>query len=125
MTRTAFRPTQEQRNNVEAMIGFGIREGDVCKLIINHQTGKPISEPTLRKHFPREIETGQLKANTKVGQTLFQIATECPDMRARMTACIFWMKTRAGWRETSVLQHEGVKDGNPIIIHIDPEDADL
>jgi hypothetical protein len=35
------------------------------------------------------------------------------DGRARVAAAIFYAKTQMGWRETTVLQHEG-KDGGPI-----------
>src|SRR5579884_3565593 len=46
------------------------------------------------------------------------------DPRARVTAQIFWLKTRAGWKETTLNEHTG-KDGRPIVIRISPEDADL
>jgi hypothetical protein len=51
----AFQPTQEQRDNVEAMIGFGITEAETCCLVKNPETGKPIDEKTLRKYFKAEI----------------------------------------------------------------------
>jgi hypothetical protein len=42
MSRRAFNPTAEQRGNVEAMIGYGIPEAEICNLIKNPATGKPI-----------------------------------------------------------------------------------
>jgi hypothetical protein len=53
MSRRAFNPTAEQRGNVEAMIGYAIAEADICLLIKNPATGKPIDLATLRKAFRR------------------------------------------------------------------------
>jgi hypothetical protein len=30
----------------------------ICQLVVNPQTGKPLDEGTLKKHFPREIAVG-------------------------------------------------------------------
>jgi len=43
MSRRTFNPTAEQRGNVEAMIGYGIPETEICLLIKNPATGKPIN----------------------------------------------------------------------------------
>jgi hypothetical protein len=99
--RPAFRPTDEQRRQVEAMVGFGIPEDQLCLLIINPQTNKPIDEKTLRRHFRDEIDRGQVKANAAVAQSLYRAATS-----GNVTAQIFWMKTRVGWKETTVLEHD-------------------
>ena len=53
---------------------------------------------TLRRHYRAELDTGQIKATAKVAEFLFRKATtEGPQC---VTAAIFWMKTRGGWRET-------------------------
>jgi hypothetical protein len=54
-----FAPTVDQRGNVEAMTGFGISQEEICRLIKNPETGKPIDKKTLELHFADEIETGQ------------------------------------------------------------------
>ncbi len=108
-----FIPTQEQRQNVEAMVGFGIPQTDICLLIRNRETGKPIDKTTLELHFADEIATGATKANAKVASSLFKDATECPDHRARVAASTFWLRMRSGWKDTSVVEHTG-KDGGPI-----------
>ena len=61
-----FVPTAEQRQNVEAMTGFGIALGDIARLIKNPATGKPLDLKTLHKHFADEIVTGQTKAVAEV-----------------------------------------------------------
>jgi hypothetical protein len=99
-----FKPTTEQRNTVEAMIGFGIPEREICKLIKNRETGRPIAEKTLRQAFAAEIDTGQTKANAQVGKIIYATITGTAggikDDRARIQAALFWAKMRMGWKET-------------------------
>jgi hypothetical protein len=40
------------------------------------------------------------------------------DERARVTAAIFWMKTRGGWSETTTHKHTGAANGNPIEVEV-------
>jgi len=46
-----------------------------------------------------------VKANAKVAENLFRKATG--DGREAVIAAIFWMKTRAQWKETSVTELAG------------------
>jgi hypothetical protein len=36
---TKFAPTADQRGNVEAMTGFGISQEEICRVVINSETG--------------------------------------------------------------------------------------
>lgn len=100
--RKPFVPTPDQRAMVKAMIGYGIPEDEICLTVINPTSKKPISPHTIRKYFREEIDTGTITANAKVAQSLFRKATsEGPQS---VTACIFWLKTRAKWKETHALE---------------------
>jgi hypothetical protein len=57
-----------------------------------------IDAKTLRKHYREELDTGQIKATAKVAESLFRKATT--DGSQSVTAAIFWLKTRGGWRES-------------------------
>ena len=57
-----------------------------------------IDAKTLRKHYREELDTGRIKATAKVAESLFRKATG--DGSQSVTAAIFWLKTRGGWRET-------------------------
>ncbi len=58
-----------------------------------------------------------MKANAKVAENLYRKATG--EGRESVTAAIFWLKTRAGWKETSV--HElGGRDGRPLQVEVEP-----
>ena len=89
--RPAFQPTQEQRKQVKAMSAFGVPQSDIGAVL-------GIDAKTLRKHFWVELQTGAIEANAKVAQSLFQRATT-EKGSAGVQAAIFWLRTRAGWRE--------------------------
>lgn len=66
----------------------GISQDQICEVL-------RISKPTLNKHYRDELDTAYSKANAKVVQTAFQLATS--GKSAAMT--MFWLKTRMGWTE--------------------------
>lgn len=107
MARPPFQPTEEQRKLVEQLAAFGVPMDQMVHMIPN-KDGKPITVKTLRKHFKVELETGELKANTKVAQSLYKQA-----MDGNVSAQIFWLKTRARWKEPQHVELTG-KDGGPV-----------
>lgn len=90
MARPSFQPTDAQRRQVEAMAGYGIPHDDIARVLT-------IDPKTLRKHFRDELATGATKATARVAESLYKKATG--DGAAAVTAAIFWLKTRAGWKE--------------------------
>ena len=98
MGRPAHAPEPFHRRQVEAMAGYGIPETDIARVL-------GIDPKTLRKYYREELDTGHVKANAKVAESLFRKATS--DHRQSVTAAIFWLKTRAGWKETSVHEVNG------------------
>lgn len=90
------------------MAGYGIPEDDIALSL-------DISAPTLRKHYRRELDLGHVKANSAVAQSLYKKALA--DGASSVTAAIFWLKTRAGWKETVVSEYTG-KDGAPLQVVI-------
>ena len=98
-------PTSQQRKMVESMSAYGIPQDDISKVI-------GISIDTLAKHYREELDTATAKANAKVAETLYKQATNVDNPRSA-TAAIFWLKTRGGWKETSVHEHGGI-GGGPI-----------
>jgi len=98
MGRPSHEPTTVSRRNVEALAGYGVPEVDIAGVI-------GIDPKTLRKHYRAELKYGHVKANAKVAENLFRKATG--DGREAVIAAIFWMKTRAGWKETQVTELAG------------------
>ncbi len=96
------------------MAGYGVPEGDIARVL-------DVPADYLREHFRKELDSGQIKANTKVAEDLYRKATG--EGREAVTAAIFWLKTRAGWKETAVHEVSG-RDGGPIET-VDHSSADL
>ncbi|SRR5258708_1716017 len=106
-----FKPTDEQRAQIEALAAFGIPQEHMCKMVINPRTGRPVTAKTLQKHFEVELENGLWKAVGTVAHCLFELATNPGPSQA--SAIIFWLRTRARWRETDRMELTG-PDGAPI-----------
>lgn len=117
MGRRAHEPDVTTRRQVEALAGYGVPEADIAGVI-------GIDAKTLRKHYRHELDHGHVKANAKVAENLFRKATG--DGREAVIAAIFWMKTRAGWKETSVQEVSGKHEPVTVIIRkiVDPRDRD-
>ena len=90
MGRPAHEPSPTSRRQVEALAAYGIPEIDIAGVI-------GIDPKTLRKHYRQELDYGHVRANAKVAENLYRKAIG--DGREAVTAAIFWLKTRAGWRE--------------------------
>ena len=113
--RKMFVPTPEQRNNVKILTALGIPQQQICRLVINQQTGKPLDEKSLRKHFEREIATGATELFARMGNfivaNIFGMATPAgtvaiDNQHVRGTLAIFFAKTRMGWKETVADRHK-------------------
>jgi hypothetical protein len=65
--RKSFVATPEQRNNVKILVGLGVPQAMICQLVVTPQTGKPLDEGTLKKHFSREIGVGAAELHARMG----------------------------------------------------------
>ena len=92
MPRKAYKPTNENRAKVEKLAAAGIRYEDIALFL-------DITRPTLDKYYKKELKIGHIKANAAVASKVYQEA-----INGNMTAALFWLKTRAGWRETQKVE---------------------
>jgi hypothetical protein len=90
MARAAHQVEEPQRRQVEAMAAYGIPEHDIARVL-------SIDPKTLRKYYRDELDLGEAKANAQVAGFLFNAAKN-----GNVTAQIFWLKTRARWKEPAV-----------------------
>jgi hypothetical protein len=130
--RPRFQPTNEQRQNVEALTALGIPQAEICQLVRNSQ-GKPISENTLRRHFKNEIGAGSVRLKARMGQ--FLIATiegrenlptgmrMIADDRVRGRLLELFLKSRCGFTERQKIEGNLVKPA--FIYKASPVDAGL
>ncbi len=101
--RPAFIPTDKERKQVETLSGYGLPYEQIAVLVRDG-----IHVQTLMQHFAAELVAGKAKANSLVGQTLFQKATG-----GDTTAAIWWSKTQLRWKEVQQHEHTGA-NGGPI-----------
>jgi hypothetical protein len=90
-------PTAEQRKLVQTMAAAGIQSEAICLVM-------GVSGKTLRKHYRAELDTAVTRANAMVASSLYMKA-----IKGNVVAQIFWLKTRAGWKEPERIQvqHSG------------------
>lgn len=72
------------------MAAYGVPEDHIAKVLRTNG----IAPKTLRKYFRRELDRAHIVATAQVAGFLFDAAK-----KGNVSAMIFWMKTRGGWRE--------------------------
>ena len=75
------------------MSANGVPVADIARVL-------GIDPQTLRKNYRDELDTGSIKANSRMAENLYRKAMG--DGPQSVTATIFWLKTRARWKETTV-----------------------
>ncbi len=87
MARTAFVVNDALREKVRHLAGLGVPQDDIAKIV-------GCAPKTLRKRFRDELDRGVAEANATISGFLFAAAKA-----GNIMAMIFWLKTRAHWRE--------------------------
>ena len=121
--RPKFVPTQDQRTQVKTMKAVGLREDEICKTITNPRTGKPVAPMTLARAFAPELACGAIECHALVGNFILcaifgrkpAFGEAIKSEQVRMTAAIFYAKTKMGWKET-VVNEQANKDDKPFLV---------
>jgi hypothetical protein len=92
-------PTQQDRDTARRLSALGVPHEDIALRI-------KISSDTLVKYYQEELDEGRIDANSAIAGTLFNQAK-----KGNTAAAIFWLKTRARWKETQSHEHSGVDGG--------------
>ena len=87
MSRKPHEPTDVTRQTVQLHATVGTRQEVIADLL-------GIDPKTLRLYYREELDFATAKANAQIGGALFKKAKN-----GDTAAQIFWMKTRAGWKE--------------------------
>jgi hypothetical protein len=93
--RPPHEPTQETKDTARRLSALGVPYEDIALRL-------KISSDTLVKYYQDELDEGRIDANSAIAGTLFNQAK-----KGNTAAAIFWLKTRAGWKETQVNEHAG------------------
>jgi len=122
--RPRFLPTEEQRRNVETMVGLGIPQEHICAMV-RDQRDRPISDRTLRKYFKKEIEQGSTRLCAQMGRFIVATALGLPpppgikpitDEKVRASFAELFAAARMDWRKTVRTEHANATgpDGKPV-----------
>jgi hypothetical protein len=108
-----FVPTAAQRRTVELLLIAGYTQPDICAVLFNPETNKPISGKTFRAAFAQEIRLAHAQAVSDILGTVIRTAKGKGPQA--LIAAMFFLKTRAGFREVS--RHEIAGDrANPLMV---------
>jgi hypothetical protein len=89
MPRHKFQVTEDHRQRVKSLAGYGMRHEQIAFMLGLRST------TMLHKHFGQELVIGPAEAKSNVLNVLFRRAISGRDPASTM----FWLKTRAGWSE--------------------------
>ena len=91
MTKPANRPPHEPTKATREMVKMHAMVGTPQSVIADILE---IDDKTLRKYYRRELDLATHQANAQIGGALFNKA-----VKGYTSVAIFWLKTRAGFRE--------------------------
>lgn len=111
---TSHVPTEAHRQTVQLHATIGTPQETIARVL-------GIDGKTLRKHYRDELDLATARANATIGGALFNKAKG-----GDTAAQIFWMKTRAGWREKTDLNltsEDGSMSPRPLDLSKVPTEA--
>ena len=113
MARKAFVLNEVAREKVRHLAGVGVRQDDIAKII-------GCAPKTLRKRFRADLDRGVAEANATMCGFLFAAAKG-----GNIAAIIFWLKTRAHWRERkpSEVPASGDGEANAPVVLVLPDNS--
>lgn len=103
MARQTHKTTDETARLIMELSRIGTPQETIARIV-------GVAPKTLRKHYRDILDDAEINANMIVANCLFHTASgknENASVRDTITAAMFWLKTRAGWKETTELKHEG------------------
>src|SRR6516162_2702763 len=107
MPRRAFAVDNAVREKVRHLAGVGVRQDDIARIV-------GCAPKTLRKQCRDDLDRGVAEANAMVSGYLFAAAKA-----GNVAAQIFWLKTRASWREAAAdrpVQDSDADAQSPVVL---------
>ena len=114
MARQAFAVNEGVRERVRHLAGVGVRQDDIARII-------GCAPKTLRKRLRDELDRGIAEANATIAGYLFAAAKA-----GNIAAIIFWLKTRAHWRENAARSDAaagGDAEGSSPVVLVLPDNS--
>ena len=114
MARKPFVVNDAVREKVRHLVGLGVSQDDIARIV-------QCSPKTLRKRCRDDLDCGAVEANAIVSNCLFAAAKG-----GNISAQIFWLKSRARWRERDESDHQaaaGDGDTNSPVVLVLPDNG--
>jgi hypothetical protein len=112
MPRKPFVVNETVREKVRHLAGVGVRQDDIARII-------GCAPKTLRKRCRDDLDRGVAEANAMVSGSLFAAAKG-----GNVVAQIFWLKTRAHWRDRAAQSDAASgSGGNPPVVLVLPDNS--
>ena len=114
MARKPFVVTHAVREKVRHLAGLGVPQDDIARIV-------QCSPKTLRKRCRDDLDCGIAEANAIVSGCLFAAAKG-----GNTAAQIFWLKSRARWRERDASDHRaagGDAEANSPVVLVLPDNG--
>jgi hypothetical protein len=114
MSRKPFVVNETVREKVRHLAGVGVRQDDIARLV-------GCAPKTLRKRCRDDLDRGVAEANAVVSGSLFAAAKG-----GNVTAQIFWLKSRARWRENAARSDAaagGDAEGSSPVVLVLPDNS--
>ena len=114
MARKPFVVNDSIREKVRHLAGLGVPQDDIARIV-------RCSPKTLRKRCRDDLDCGVAEANAIVSGCLFAAAKG-----GSIAAQIFWLKSRARWRERDASDHraaDGDADANSPVVLVLPDNG--
>ena len=114
MARKPFVVNDAIHEKVRHLVGLGVSQDDIARII-------RCSPKTLRKRCRDDLDCGVAEANALVSGSLFAAAKG-----GNVVAQIFWLKTRAQWRERAAPDDRaagGDADANSPLVLVLPDNG--
>jgi len=87
--------TEAMTRQIEMLSGIGVPVEQIGRVV-------GIDKKTIHRHYRDALDIGQAKATSKIAKRLFDIATG--ESKEALTACIFWLKCRGGWKPPAEME---------------------
>jgi hypothetical protein len=117
MPRRAFVVNEAVREKVRHLAGIGVCQDGIARIV-------GCAAKTLRKRCRDDLDGGVAEANALVSNSLFAAAKG-----GNVTAQIFWLKTRARWRERAAPDDPAAgtdaEAGSPVVLLLPDNSRDL
>jgi len=91
--RPPHEATEQTRLQVKTLAAVGIRHEDIAAKL-------NICADTLTKYYREELTSGVIDANATIGKSLYEKAKS-----GDTASMIFWLKTRARWKEVHTIEN--------------------